>query len=58
MTTITVQGDDGNTYVINTSDAAISTADGIYNGLYVSATVDYSNTTPSGELYATSVTGN
>lgn len=57
-TTITVQGDDGNTYVIDTSDAALSTADGIYTGLYISATIDYSNTTPSGELYATSVTGN
>lgn len=58
MNTITVKGDDGNTYVIYTSDAAMTTSDGIYEGLYVSATVDYSNTTPSGELYATSVTGN
>ena len=58
MSTITVQGDDGNTYVIYTSDAAITTNDGIYDGLYISATIDYSNTTPSGELYATSVTGN
>ena len=57
-TSVTVQGDDGNTYVINTSDASLSTADGIYEGLYISATVDYSNTSPSGELYATSVTGN
>ena len=55
--TITVQGDDGNTYVLNYLDAAVSTNDGIQNGLYVTATVDYSNTTPSGELYATSVSG-
>lgn len=57
-TSITVQGDDGNTYVINTADASLTTADGIYSGLYISATVDYANTSPSGELYATSVTGN
>lgn len=55
--TITVSGDDGNTYTINTTDAAVSTDDGIYEGLYVSVNVDYANTTPSGELYATSVTG-
>ncbi len=56
MNSITIQGDDGNTYTINTSDANISTDDGLYDGLYISANIDYSNSTSSG-LYATSVTG-
>lgn len=57
MNGITIAGDDGNTYIVNTTDANVSTEDGLYQGLYVSVSVDYSNTTPSGELYATSVTG-
>ena len=56
MDSITIQGDDGNTYTINTSDANVSTTDGLYDGLYISANIDYSNSTSSG-LYATSVTG-
>jgi uncharacterized protein YgiM (DUF1202 family) len=56
MNTITISGDDGNTYILNTSDASISTSDGIYTGLYVAATVDYSNSS-GGALYATSVNG-
>ena len=56
MNSITIQGDDGNTYTINTSDANVSTTDGLYDGLYISANIDYSNSTSSG-LYATSVTG-
>lgn len=56
-TSIVVQGDDGNTYTIDTSDASVDTADGLYDGIYVSVTVDYAYTTPSGELYATSVSG-
>jgi probable enterotoxin D len=56
-TTITVQGDDGNTYTLNTSDASINTNDGIYDGLYIAASVDYNNTDASGTLYATNVTG-
>lgn len=54
---ITIAGDDGNTYVINTTDASVSTTDGLYEGLYVSADVDYSKTASNGELYATGVTG-
>lgn len=56
MNSITIQGDDGNTYTINTSDANVSTDDGLYDGLYISANIDYSNSSSSG-LYATSVTG-
>lgn len=56
LNTITIQGDDGNTYILNTSDASIDSADGIYTGLYVAASVDNMGTT-SGALHATSVTG-
>lgn len=54
--TITIQGDDGKTYVVSTSDASVNTTDGLYSGLYVAAVVDYTNST-SGTLHATSVTG-
>lgn len=54
---ITIQGDDGNTYNINYTDAAVNTSNGLQNGLYITATVDYSGTSPTGELYATSVSG-
>lgn len=57
MDTITIQGDDGNTYSINYSDASLSTNDGINVGGYITATVDYSNTAPNGTLHATSVSG-
>ena len=55
--TIIIQGDDGNTYSINYTDASVSTNSGLQNGLYVSAMIDYSNTLPNGDLYATSVNG-
>lgn len=54
---ITVQGDDGNTYSINYTDASLDTSNGLYTGLYITATVDYSGTSPAGDLYATSVSG-
>ncbi len=52
---IVVAGDDGNTYTINTGDASISAADGIYTGQYVSVGID--TTLSDGSLHATSVTG-
>jgi uncharacterized protein YgiM (DUF1202 family) len=55
--TITIQGDDGYTYNINYTDASVNTANGFQTGLYITATVDYSGTSPTGELYATSVSG-
>ncbi len=55
--TITVQGDDGHTYTINYTDASLDTSNGLYSGLYITATVDYSGTSPTGDLYATSVSG-
>ncbi|MDD6615422.1 MAG: SH3 domain-containing protein [Lachnospiraceae bacterium] len=54
---IVIAGDDGNTYTINTGDAAVSTSDGIYEGLYVTATVD-SAVSSGTTLHATSVSGN
>ena len=55
--TITIQGDDGQTYDINYTDASVNTSSGFSSGLYITATVDYSGTSPTGELYATSITG-
>lgn len=56
-TSITVEGNDGNTYTIYTGDATISAADGLYNGASVTATVDNSQTAWDGTRYATSVSG-
>jgi uncharacterized protein YgiM (DUF1202 family) len=55
--TVTVAGDDGKTYTIYTGDADITTADGLYSGLHISASVDNSQTASDGTKYATSVTG-
>lgn len=56
--TITVTGDDGNTYTIYTGDADITTSDGgLYSGLRVTASVDNGQTAADGTRYATSVTG-
>lgn len=55
--TITIQGDDGNIYYIDYSDASLSTNDGLNAGTYITATIDYTNTAPNGTLYATSVSG-
>ncbi len=55
--TITIQGDDGNIYSINYTDASVSTSSGLQSGLYISAMIDYSNTLANGDLYATSVSG-
>lgn len=55
--TITIQGDDGNIYYIDYSDASLSTNDGLNAGVYITATIDYNNTAPNGTLYATSVSG-
>ena len=57
MDTLTIQGDDGNTYTIDYSDASLSTSNGISAGVYITATIDYSGTAPNGNLYATSVSG-
>jgi hypothetical protein len=51
---ITIQGDDGNTYTVNTGSAEISTTDGIYSGLYVN--VGYT-VNADGSLTASAVTG-
>ena len=54
---ITVAGDDGNTYVVYTGDAEIATSNGLYNGLYVSVAMDNAQTASDGTRYATTVTG-
>lgn len=55
--TVTVAGDDGNTYTIYTGDANVDTVDGIYDGVYVSVSVDNSQTSADGTMYATGVKG-
>lgn len=52
--TMTILGDDGNTYTVNTGSADISTSEGIYSGLYVN--VGYS-VNADGSLSASDVTG-
>lgn len=52
--TITVQGDDGNTYTIYTGAAEISASEGLYDGLYVN--VGYS-VNSDGTMSASAVTG-
>lgn len=54
---ITISGDDGNNYTIYTGDAATSSVDGIYDGVYVAVMLDSSKAKADGTLYATGVTG-
>lgn len=56
LNTITIEGDDGNTYILNISDASVNSADGIYTGLYISASVDNMGAS-NDALHATGVTG-
>ena len=55
--TITIQGDDGQTYNVYYGDASNSTSNGIYDGVYVDINVDGSQTWGDGTLVATTVTG-
>ncbi|MCD7765724.1 MAG: SH3 domain-containing protein [Lachnospiraceae bacterium] len=54
--TLLIYGEDGVTYSVNYANASLSTS-GLTEGLYVTATIDYSHSTASGSLYATNVTG-
>ncbi|MCD7716435.1 MAG: SH3 domain-containing protein [Lachnospiraceae bacterium] len=54
--TLLIYGEDGVTYSVNYANASLSTS-GLTEGLYVTATIDYSQSTASGSLYATNVTG-
>ncbi len=55
--TLTIQADDGSVYTLDYSGANVSTSDGLYDGLYVSASVDWDSATGSGGVYTTDVTG-
>ena len=55
--TITYQTNDGQTYTVNTSDADISAANGVYEGAVGSFEYDPSKTDANGNPYATNVTG-
>lgn len=52
---IVITADDGNIYSIDTQNASVSSS--LSSGQRVSVNVDYANTLPNGDLYATSVTG-
>ncbi len=57
-TTVTITGDDGNTYTIYTEEATLSTSDGaLYNGMYISASINDSYTAEDGTRYATNISG-
>ena len=55
--TITIAGDDGNTYTVYYGDASVNTESGIYDGVYVSIALNSAQASADGTLYATSVTG-
>jgi len=55
--TLTIQGDDGNIYHVYYGDANTSSQDGLYDGVYVSVSLDSSQAAGDGTLYATGVTG-
>ncbi len=55
--TLTIQGDDGNTYTVYYGDANTTSADGLYDGVYVSIALDAGQAASDGTLYATNVTG-
>ena len=53
----TIQADDGSTRTIYYGDAAVSSNDGLYEGVYVELGLDPSQTGGDGTLYALNVTG-
>jgi len=55
--TITVAGDDGKTYTIYYGDASVNTQDGLYSGVYISASLDSAQAAGDGTLYANSISG-
>ena len=55
--TLTIRGDDGSVYTVYYGDASTSSEDGLYPGVYVSASLDSTQAAGDGTLYATSVTG-
>ncbi len=54
---LTIQGDDGNTYSVYYGDANINSTDGIYDGVYVNVGLDSTQAASDGTLYATDVQG-
>lgn len=54
---LTIQGDDGNTYSVYYGDANINSTDGIYDGVYVQVGLDSTQAASDGTLYATNVEG-
>ncbi len=56
--TLTIAGSDGNTYYVYYGDAAVTSSDGLYEGVNVNVSLDASQASSDGTLYATSVSGN
>ena len=54
---LTIQGDDGNTYSVYYGDANINSTDGIYDGVYGQVGLDSTQAASDGTLYATNVEG-
>lgn len=54
---MTVLGDNGQTYTVYYGDATVTSTQGIYSGVYVDITLNSSEAASDGTLYATSVTG-
>ena len=57
MDTLIIQGDDGGTYTVYYGDANTTSTDGLYEGVYVDVSLDSSQASADGTLYATNVTG-
>lgn len=57
MEYVTITGDDGSSYTVYYGDASTNSANGLFDGVAVDVTIDNSQTSSDGTLYATSVTG-
>ncbi len=56
--TLTIQGNDGNTYYVYYGDASVSTSEGLDEGVSVVISADTTQTASDGTLYAVGVSGN
>ncbi len=57
MEYVTIAGEDGATYTVYYGDASTNSTNGLFDGVYVDITIDNSQTSSDGTLYATGVVG-
>ena len=57
MEYVTISGEDGTTYTAYYGDASTNSTNGLFDGVYVDITIDNSQTSSDGTLYATAVVG-